>query len=676
MLGFRHYRPEDYLLSFVIVIPPSIREITLKGVDEKKTDFFGQEYKGIIKKRNEIRKEKRAEIQTKLIKDLHDRILNLWYAKKKTFSRAGAQEFKGFKGEITGKEGLIRRGMTGKRLDFTSRAVLGTDNNLIFQQIGVPIQICNHSYKRLNITKHSIPHLTKLLNRGELVYYFPKKGYYYRHSFLIEDIKKRGKDIKLVIGDEVARRLQDGDDMLMGRNPTIHKLGIMAFKVKREESDTIKLHQSYTTPLNGDFDGDEGHEKNPQSLFEQAECRYVFNVILNIINSENGAPSMGCVMDGITGAEVMTATSDLGYHKISKSQYKSIVKLLSIKDGLYKLNERLAYYGIDKYSTRGIWTMLFPPTYNVTVEAKDKSIIKIRDGVLISGTLTKQNVGSVRGGFVHDLYINYGPFRAAHFINDAMKVAIYYLSNIRGLSIGIEDAQLRNEYVKTITDANYANINALAYNIDLPTRDVLERERRENEIINLLQNKSNSLGQKLTREALSPDNGFRIPIAAGAKGDIFHASQMVAEGGQQYEFGQRIMNDMTDETRFSSYSHPNEHSLESRGYISNSLGTGFNPQDELSHFIATKVTLIDTTTKTADAGDYHHLENKYLLDFIVQYDGSTRDLNGIVVQYIAGYDYINPMHSVEIKDDGMSVPFYVQIDKLIDEVNSELAWRD
>jgi DNA-directed RNA polymerase beta' subunit len=177
LLGFKGYRPENLLMTFVIVIPPSMREITLKGVDDKKTDFFGQEYKAILKAKNTLRKEKRPDVREKLISAIHDRIWHIFTSSHGTKNtRPGVQEFKGYKEELTGKEGLERQAMMGKRLDYTARAVLGGDPTITFGYVGVPKVICDKNYRRLQITPHTKPYLEKLLKQGQLVHYFPKKG--------------------------------------------------------------------------------------------------------------------------------------------------------------------------------------------------------------------------------------------------------------------------------------------------------------------------------------------------------------------------------------------------------------------------------------------------------------------------------------------------------------------
>ena len=65
-----------------------------------------------------------------------------------------------------------------------------------------------------------------------------------------------GKDnIELAIGDIVERHLQDGDPVLLNRQPTLHKQSMMGHKAKillDPNLSTFRLNPCVTTPYNAD----------------------------------------------------------------------------------------------------------------------------------------------------------------------------------------------------------------------------------------------------------------------------------------------------------------------------------------------------------------------------------------------------------------------------------------
>ena len=63
--------------------------------------------------------------------------------------------------------------------------------------------------------------------------------------------------IKLEYGDIVFRHLVDGDIALFNRQPSLHRMSMMAHRIKVVNDNTFRLNVTVTTPYNADFDGDE-----------------------------------------------------------------------------------------------------------------------------------------------------------------------------------------------------------------------------------------------------------------------------------------------------------------------------------------------------------------------------------------------------------------------------------
>lgn len=66
---------------------------------------------------------------------------------------------------------------------------------------------------------------------------------------------------------QVWRHLHDGDCMLVNRQPTLHKPGIMAHRVRVLRNpgyQTIRMHYANCNTYNADFDGDEINCHLPQ----------------------------------------------------------------------------------------------------------------------------------------------------------------------------------------------------------------------------------------------------------------------------------------------------------------------------------------------------------------------------------------------------------------------------
>ena len=75
------------------------------------------------------------------------------------------------------------------------------------------------------------------------------------------------RSLELYEGDIVHRHLVDGDPVLFNRQPTLHRVSMMAHfcKVMRV-GDTFRMNVADTKPYNADFDGDEMNIHVPQDF--------------------------------------------------------------------------------------------------------------------------------------------------------------------------------------------------------------------------------------------------------------------------------------------------------------------------------------------------------------------------------------------------------------------------
>ena len=70
----------------------------------------------------------------------------------------------------------------------------------------------------------------------------------------------------------------DGDYVVFNRQPSLHKMSIMAHRVKVFPTKTFRLNLAVTTPYNADFDGDEMNMHVPQNPETISEAKYIMYV--------------------------------------------------------------------------------------------------------------------------------------------------------------------------------------------------------------------------------------------------------------------------------------------------------------------------------------------------------------------------------------------------------------
>jgi hypothetical protein len=133
---------------------------------------------------------------------------------------------KGLKERITGKEGLIRSNIMGKRCEFTGRTVIGPDPTLKMGQLGIPREVANNLTVPVQVTNYNYDYLNNLVNDGKVNIVKTKNGEkinIHHHIFnrgtrlnhgdiVIRKDPKTGEEIELVI-DNGKEVLKPGDKL-------------------------------------------------------------------------------------------------------------------------------------------------------------------------------------------------------------------------------------------------------------------------------------------------------------------------------------------------------------------------------------------------------------------------------------------------------------------------------
>ncbi|MCR5412886.1 MAG: hypothetical protein K6E76_08135 [Patescibacteria group bacterium] len=110
---------------------------------------------------------------------------------------------------LSGKEGIFRKNLLGKRVDYSGRSVITVGPKLKLDECGLPIDIA---------VKMFTPFIVGKLIESKLVY-TPKQA---------EKLIKDEDPMALKFLEEVIKDKY----ILLNRAPTLHRLGIEAFKIK------------------------------------------------------------------------------------------------------------------------------------------------------------------------------------------------------------------------------------------------------------------------------------------------------------------------------------------------------------------------------------------------------------------------------------------------------------
>jgi DNA-directed RNA polymerase beta' subunit len=610
--------------------------------------------------------------------------------------------------------------------DQTARTVIGPDPTLRMGEIGVPKEIAQILTSPVRVTSFNIDELQTLVDNGEIKSLWKpdsdtvidlkrfRRGTRLMHGDIIhragelikvidgrelvqecDQVERNGEFLtklkvanrkyKVPIGWIVDRPLQNGNYVLLNRQPTLHKSSMLAMRVVIMPHKTLRINLSVTKGFNADFDGDEMNIHVPQSLESQAEMKYLSAAQWNMISPQSSKPNMAIVQDSLVGAYRMTQN----LKKLTKGQFFNIAMSLprapwlqtkvenenSIKEiSTYKVMsseeilDRIQHIRrvlkekekkVQCFNGHGLISLFLPLDFNYEktndVNPKEPTV-KIWKGVMYEGTIDKAIVGASHSSIHHLLHKEYGPEIASYFIDCIQFTTNKYLL-IDGFSVGLGDCLIpqtknkdgvtKEEEIRDVISKCYIEAEAIKQSTTHPNI----REIR----INASLNKAKDIGLRIAKEALTEDNNFLSTVLSGSKGDFFNIAQITGLLGQQNLKGQRVPLLLNHGKRslphypFGDLDH--EMKYESRGFIASSFLRGLNPRQFYFHAMSGREGICDTAMGTATSGYMQRRIVKLTEDMKIQEDGTVRDTVGKIYQLAYGQLGFDPVSTVKVKND-------------------------
>ena len=534
----------------------------------------------------------------------------------------------------------------GKRVDFSARSVITPDPNLSLDELGVPLSIAMNLTFPEVVTPSNIYRMKELIENGPTEW--PGAKFIIKdngHRIDLRYLKKKN-DIHLEKGYIVERHMQNGDLVLFNRQPSLHKMSIMGHKVRILPFSTFRLNLSVTSPYNADFDGDEMNLHLPQSLETKAEIAQIMHVPNQIISPQSNRPVMGIVQDSCVGIKMFT----------QKGTFVNREVLMNLLMWLPDFNGDIPIPAILKpeslWSGKQLISLILPKVnllrFSAVHDSKYESVIHpadtrviIEKGQLLSGTMCKKTVGTSGGGLIHIIWNEHGPIETMKFFNATQKLVNNWLLE-SGFTVGICDAIATEEVNLNIASTlNKAKVDVKDVLIEAqdgnlkcqPGKSMLETfEAKVNKILN----EARDTVGKFVQNSLSSRNHIKEMVVAGSKGSYINLSQIIACVGQQNVEGKRIP--FSFNRRTLPHFTKDDFGPESRGFVENSYLSGLTAQEFFFHAMGGREGLIDTAVKTSETGYIQRRLVKALEDVMVKYDGTVRNSNNQIIQFLYGED--------------------------------------
>jgi DNA-directed RNA polymerase subunit A' len=652
-------RPEWFVLQVLPVPPLTVRpSITLESGIRSEDDLT-HKVVDVLRVNQRVRESKESGTPHLIVQDLVDLLhyhVTTFFDNEvsgipQAHHRSG-RPLKTLSQRLKGKEGRFRGSLSGKRVDFSSRTVISPDPNLDIGEVGVPLEVA----KKLTIPERVSPWNTDALKalvvRGPFEhpganYVIRPDGVKIRLDFASD---RQALADSLASGYVVERHLMDGDVVLFNRQPSLHRMSVMAHFVRVLPYRTFRLHPSVCPPYNADFDGDEMNLHVPQSEESRSEALMLMKVQDQIISPRYGGPIIGGIRDFITGAFMLSRDETL----LTPGEFSNLALIGGYEGDLPEPHTKGVH---PMYTGKQLFSLFLPKGMNYVLTSKwakssktgASNDVVIKDGELISGVVDKSVIGAEEpDSLLHRIAKDYGNEEARNFLNSILKVLKTFLTR-RGFTYGFNELELSAEAkadIKGALDDAYTSVFDLikkykAGTLTL-TRGLSPEDSLEAYIVNELARARDKAG-RIADRAFPAENSGMIMARTGARGSSLNVGQMTAALGQQSVRGKRIEKGMRG--RALSHFPRDDQSPEAKGFVRSNYRDGLSPTEFFFHAMGGREGLVDTAVRTQQSGYMQRRLVNALEHLKVEYDLTVRDPHGHVIQFAYGEDGVDPAKS-------------------------------
>ncbi|WP_414470548.1 DNA-directed RNA polymerase subunit A' [Methanobacterium sp. ACI-7] len=567
---------------------------------------------------------------------------------------------------LKGKEGRFRSNLSGKRVNFSARTVISPDPNISINEVGVPEMIATEVTVPIYVTPWNIEEMKEYIRNGPDKH--PGANYVERPDGRKVRVYEETKEAiieKLEVGFRVERHLINGDIVLFNRQPSLHRMSMMAHEVKVLPYKTFRLNLCVCPPYNADFDGDEMNMHVFQTEESRAEAKSLMRVQEHILSPRFGGPIIGGIHDHISGAYLLTRQSAV----FEEDEVFQILKRAKIP---------LPDPRGEIWTGKEIFSLLLPEDLNMVYraeicrkcdecikqECRNDAYVVIEDGDLKSGVIDDKAFGSFAGKILDSIVKEYGTDRAREFLDSATKLAISGIMKA-GFTTSTDDEEIPQEAKERIEELlsraeDRVEMLVQAYEDEeleaLPGRSL--EETLEMKIMQELGEARDKSGVIAESYFDINENHAVIMALTGARGSMLNLTQIAACVGQQSVRGGRIDRGYSERTL--PHFRRGELGAKARGFVHSSYKTGLDPLEFFFHAMGGREGLVDTAIRTAQSGYMQRRLVNALQDLSVKPDGTVRDNRGVIIQTMYGEDKVDPAKS----DYGK----VADIDRVIEEI--------
>ena len=414
-------RPEWMFLSMLPVMPPDLRPMVQLDGGRFATSDVNDLYRRVINRNNRLKRlielnapEVICRNEKRMLQEAVDALIDNSARRGQgavVASTGQRRQLKSLADMLKGKQGRFRQNLLGKRVDYSGRSVIVVGPELKLNQCGIPKKMALELFK---------PFVIRKLIKNEVAYNVRGAGR------LIE----QGTDEVWAMLEEVI----EDRYVLLNRAPTLHRLGVQAFKPLLTEGYAIQIHPMVCLAFNADFDGDQMAVHVPLSEEAQREAREIMLPSKNLFKPATGESIVVPTQDIVLGCYFITTMIEgvKGEGKIFTDSEEAILAYqFEQVDLRAKIKFRLDGKLIDTCVGRIMFNDILPKDFGFVNKGLDRRTLRI---------------------LVEDLIERCGSKIAAETLDKIKNLGFHFVTK-SGLSMSLSDLIVPKDKPKLISKA-------------------------------------------------------------------------------------------------------------------------------------------------------------------------------------------------------------------------------
>lgn len=498
--------PEWLVLTRIPVIPPDLRPMVQLDGGRFAASDLNDLYRRVLNRNNRLKKligagapEVICRNEKRMLQEAVDALIDNSARRGRAAVTGNQRKLRSLSDILRGKQGRFRQNLLGKRVDYSGRSVIVVGPNLKLSQCGLPKVMALELFKTFVVAR------------------LIKDGHVFNVKNATKMIEKKDPIVWDILEEITAER-----HVLLNRAPTLHRLGIQAFKPTLIEGKAIQIHPLVCQAFNADFDGDQMAVHVPLSQKADEEADNIMLSAKNLLKPASGEPIVTPRFDMILGCYYITDMQTVDDEKIKVYSSKNEA-IMALQTGFIGLKTKIKVKVDDEIRESD----------SEVVEKGDHRIIETCVGRILFNNILPAEIQFINSAIdakqmkqiVTKIFKILGTEICAQSL-DKIKTLGFEYATIAGVSIGIDDISIPPEK-KQIVSETEGKVEEIETQL---RRGLITPEEKSVRVIDLWNEARKVIETKMVA-GFKRDNPVFMYVNSGTRGSVAQLTQMAGMKG-------------------------------------------------------------------------------------------------------------------------------------------------